>query len=167
VTDPVRGPATAGPSRRIVEAATALSLIAVGGLVMWDSLRVGAGWAGDGPQAGYFPFYVGLIMAAASLVNLYRAIADGGRVKFVEWSRFAQVIKVLIPTAIFVASIPWLGIYAPAALFIGAFMRWLGKYGWARIVAVSVGVPVVMFLMFEIWFMVPLPKGPVETMLGY
>jgi hypothetical protein len=33
-------------------------------------------------------------------------------------------------------------------------------------VPVSVAVNVVFFLMFEIWFKVPLPKGPLEAALG-
>ena len=47
-------------------------------------------------------------------------------------------------------------------------MRWLGKYAWWKIGA---GVRrqrcVVFFLMFEIWFKVPLPKGPLEAALGF
>ena len=38
---------------------------------------------------------------------------------------------------------------------------------WHIAVAVAVAVPVLTFLMFEIWFLVPLPKGPLESFLGY
>jgi hypothetical protein len=45
-------------------------------------------------------------------------------------------------------------------------MRWLGKYPWWKVVAVSVITVVVFYVIFEIWFKVPLPKGPVESLLG-
>ena len=82
-----------------------------------------------------------------------------------------MILTVMIPSVIYVALIanPWmsLGIYVASALFIAFFMRYLGKYGWAKTIAVSVGNMVVFFLMFEIWFKVPLPKGPLETALGF
>jgi putative tricarboxylic transport membrane protein len=72
-----------------------------------------------------------------------------------------------VPTAIYVALVPVIGIYVASALLIAVFMRWLGKYGWAMVAAVSLGVPIVTFLIFETWFLVPLPKGPIEAYLGY
>ena len=57
--------------------------------------------------------------------------------------------------------------YVPAAMLIALFMKWLGKYSWLTVAGVSIGVPIGIFLMFEKWFIVPLPKGPVETMLGF
>ena len=68
-----------------------------------------------------------------------------------------------MPTAIYVALIPWLGIYVSSILLIAVFMRWLGRYDWRIVAAVSLGVPLVIFFMFERWFLVPLPKGPIEA----
>jgi len=73
----------------------------------------------------------------------------------------------LVPTAIYVALVPWIGIYVASMLLIAAFMRWLGHYGWGRIAAIAVGVPVVTFIIFEKWFLVPLPKGLIEELLGF
>jgi putative tricarboxylic transport membrane protein len=77
------------------------------------------------------------------------------------------VMSMLVPTAIYVALVPWIGIYIASALLIAVFMRWLGQYGWGMIGAVAVGVPVVTFVIFEKWFLVPLPKGPIEELLGF
>src|SRR3546814_5990931 len=90
---------------------------------------------------------------------------DGGTC--VERQQFADVLKVLVPSAIFVIAIGFIGIYVSAALFIGAFMRWLGRFPWYLIAIVSLTVPFALFLLFEIWFLVPLPKGPLEDFLGY
>jgi len=73
---------------------------------------------------------------------------------------------VLVPSAVYVALVGWLGIYVSAVLFVALFMRWLGKYPWWKVGVVSVGHSIVLFLIFEVWFLVPLPKGPLERLLG-
>jgi putative tricarboxylic transport membrane protein len=161
-------------SVRLWELVVALLFLVFGAGVMWDSWRIGARWGDDGPQAGYFPFYIGLfivISAVMIMVNALRMRADKGGEAFVTRAQLRMVLTVLIPTILYVVLIdnPWypLGIYVPSALFIAAFMRFLGKYGWPRIALISLGVVLVFFMMFEIWFQVPLPKGPLEAAFGY
>jgi hypothetical protein len=86
---------------------------------------------------------------------------------FVEKGQLVSVLRVLIPTAIFVGLIPYLGLYVSGALFIAAFMMWIGKYNLLWAIPVSVGVPLFLFVLFEIWFLITLPKGPVENALGF
>jgi hypothetical protein len=86
---------------------------------------------------------------------------------FVSPEKFKLVLSVLFPAIAFVIAIYFIGIYIASAFFIGIFMRWLGKFGLAKILPVSLLTPIIMFLLFEIWFLVPLPKGPVEAMFGY
>ncbi|UEM24991.1 tripartite tricarboxylate transporter TctB family protein (plasmid) [Skermanella mucosa] len=152
-----------------MEIAVALLFAAVAAVVMYDSDRVGNGWAGDGPEAGYFPFYVGLIMFVSSGAILFSNLLGRTRntTAFVERGQFMLVLKVLIPTIAFVGLIWVLGIYLAAPVFIAFFMSWLGRYPIARILPVAILIPLALFVMFEIWFLVPLPKGPVEAMLGY
>ena len=142
--------------------------LALGALVMWDSVRLGARWAEDGPQAGYFPFYIALLVCIASAANLIAALSLRGEKNptFVETGQLRLVLIVLIPAAIYVALIGWLGIYLTSAFFIAFFMRWLGKYPWWKVSAVAIGTSVVFYLIFEVWFLVPLPKGPLESALG-
>ena len=131
-------------------------------------MRLGARWAEDGPQAGYFPFYVGLLVCLSAAVNFLMALVnrrDAGR-DFVELDKLKLVLAVLVPAAVYVAAISWIGIYASSALFIAFFMRWLGKYPWWKVAVVSVGTMVAFFLIFEVWFLVALPKGPLENLLG-
>jgi putative tricarboxylic transport membrane protein len=146
---------------------SALFLIA-GALVIYDSVRLGSTWGDDGPQPGYFPFYVGWIIVVASLVNLARGVLlkPEKNKPFVLAGQLKMVLTVLVPTALYAAAIIWIGIYAASIVFIGFFMRWLGKYAWWKVAAVSVGVMVAFYFIFEIWFKVPLPKGPIEAFLG-
>jgi putative tricarboxylic transport membrane protein len=155
-------------STRTVDAAVALIMTGIGSVVMWDSARIGASWAADGPESGYFPFYVGAIIVISSLANFVIALlGKGPGGTFVERGQLLSVLKVLIPAILFVVAIDWLGLYVAAAVYIAIFMAWLGKYKPWIIAPVAIGVPLILFLLFEIWFLVPLPKGPLEAALGY
>lgn len=138
-------------------------------VVMWENWRIGATWGEDGPGSGYFPFYMGLIMFVASVGTFVTSLlAKHPDMKtFVERSQLVMVLKVLVPTIVLVIAINFLGIYVASAIFIAFFMAWLGKYPAYKIVPISIGVPLVLFMMFEVWFLVPLPKGPLEAALGY
>jgi len=141
--------------------------LALGALVMWDSVRLGARWGSDGPEAGYFPFYIALMMSIASAVNLVMALVRKGELRtFVEVGQLKLVLSVLLPSLVYVGLIALLGIYVASVIFVAFFMRWLGKYPWWKVAAVSIGNSVVFFLIFEMWFKVPLPKGVVERLLG-
>ena len=76
-------------------------------------------------------------------------------------------MSVVVPTAVYVLAVPYTGIYVASALLIALFMKWLGRYSWIVVIPIAIGMPIVTFLTFEIWFLVPLPKGPLENMLGY
>jgi putative tricarboxylic transport membrane protein len=155
--------------QKSAELVVAALFFVFGAIVISDSVRLGFGWQEiHGPRPGYFPFYIGLLICIAALVNLVRAlrIAPAANRPFVQRGQLKLVLAVLLPTAIFGAAVTWIGIYVSAILFIGFFMRWLGKYPWWKVAAVSIGAVVLMYLIFERWFLVPLPKGPVETLLG-
>ena len=161
-------------STKVMDFVVAVMFFVLGAVVMWDSTRLGAKWGSDGPEAGYFPFYIGAILCVAAIVNAARAFLgkDIKEPSFVSVSALKMVFSVLLPTIFYVllidgvGPIPGLGMYVPSVIFIAAFMVWLGKYKWLKTMTVSISVVVVFFLMFEIWFKVPLPKGPLEAALG-
>ena len=157
-------PAFGHKSAEIVVSALFLAL---GALVMWDSVRLGARWGSDGPEAGYFPFYIALLMSLASAVNLVMALVrKGGFRAFVGVGQLKLVLSVLVPSILYVGLVAGLGIYVASVIFVAFFMRWLGKYPWWKVAAVSIGNSVVFFFIFEMWFKVPLPKGWLERVLG-
>ena len=156
-------------STRVMELVVAALLMALAVLIMYDNWRIGARWAEEGPQAGYFPFRVGAIMFIASAVTFgANLLTHAPASNFVDRTQLTRVFQVLVPTVVFVVTIGYLGIYVAAALFITFFMWWLGKYPIYKILPVAILVPVALFFMFEVWFLVPLPKGPLEIdVLGY
>jgi putative tricarboxylic transport membrane protein len=156
-----------GPRHRVVEFSVAAITGAFGVLIMIGSLQVGINWGVEGPKSGFFPFYVGLIIVGCSVINIAQvALAGNSNKLFADWGQLRSVMSVVIPTAIYVFVLPLIGIYISSALLIAAFMKWLGRYRWGLTLAVAIGVPVVTYLLFEKWFLVPLPKGPIEDKLG-
>ncbi len=152
-------------STRTLEIAVAAIIFLIAAIVIKDSVRLGFRWADDGPQAGYFPFYIGLILAIAGVVIGWRAFRERLAKSFVSRAEFKLVLSVLLPLTVYVVLVGWLGLYVPSILFIGYFMRTQGRYGWLATVLVSVGVMATIFVVFEYWFQVPLIKGPLETLL--
>ena len=151
---------------KAAEFIVAAIIVAGGALVIYDSLRLGAKWGSDGPQAGYFPFYIGILLCISGAVNLFRALRDPYVRTFLTGEQGRQVLLILAPLAVYVLLIEFLGIYIASTIYIAVFMLWLGDYKWLKTAIVSIGVSLVFFLMFEVWFKVPLIKGPLESLLG-
>ena len=162
-------PRSAWLTHQAAEVIVAVAIFLVGVVMMMDSHRIGLGWAVDGPQAGYFPFRTGAIIGISSVVVFLRALfgKDRNHELFVSWDRFKLVLCVLIPAILYVLVTQFIGIYVASALFIGGFMRVMAGFSWLKIILVSICISVMLFWMFEIQFMVPLPKGPLESLFGY
>jgi len=158
----------AGLPHRAAEVFVALATTVFAVIVIFGSLQAGIDWGAEGPKAGFFPFYVGLVILGCSSVNMVQVLsAQSSGELFAEWRQLGKVVSIAIPTAIYVASIYFIGIYVSSALLIALFMVFLGGYGWAYVVPIATGVPFTTFLIFEKWFVVSLPKGPLETALGF
>ncbi len=106
---------------------------------MVSNYHIGAGWAPDGPQAGYFPLRIGAIIFVACLAVLWQAWRTASDATFVTWPQLRQVAVILVPLTIYVALIKFLGIYVASAIFIAGFMRVMGKFAWWRAVLTGVG----------------------------
>jgi hypothetical protein len=164
--DPGDRPAT---SMRVAELVVATLLFLLGGLVAWESQRLGSRWGDDGPQAGYFPFYIGLLICISSLVVFGRAAFDAkaGKRALLTRAQLRMVLLLLVPSIVYVALIHVLGIYVASSVFIAFFMLYLGRYSWVKTLPVAIGVSLAFFVLFEVWFKVPLPKGALEAAFGW
>ena len=165
------GARSGGIPTRGVEIAVAILIFALGALVVFDSYRLGSKWGSDGPESGYFPFYIGLLLCLASAVIFAGAIARSARRGeiFVSWEPLKLVLIVLVPALVYVGAVQLIGLYVASAIYITAFMIWLGRYSILRSVLVGFGVSAAFFVMFEVWFKVPLFKGEWNPLsfLGY
>jgi putative tricarboxylic transport membrane protein len=168
MTDDSHGLRGAGPTQRSVEIGVTLAMAVFSLIVIAGSIQAGIGWGAEGPKAGFVPFYVGLLILGSSVINLGAVLSERSDKRlFAEWGQLAKVMSILVPTSIYVAAIPWIGIYVASVILIAVFMRWLGRYTWSLVAAISLGVPLAVFLIFERWFLLPLPKGPIEEFLGF
>src|SRR6185312_7608514 len=164
-------PLGSAASNRTINIVVAAALMLVAAVVMVSSYRLGAGWEKNlGPESGYFPFYVALLMFVSAGVTLLQHVlarrADGEG-SFIGRGELVRVFQMLVPMTIFVVLSIYIGIYISMALFIGFFMVWNGGYSPYKALPLAVLLPIILFVIFEIWFLVPLPKGPVEAWLGY
>src|SRR4029453_18446504 len=169
-----------GISTPAIDVIVAALIFAIGILVVIDSYRLGSSWGDDGPQSGYFPFYIGLLLCISSLATLaqvafeewkrrgqFKGAVAESRALFVAWGPAKQVFSVLLPAIGYVLFVQLIGIYVASALYIALFMVWLGKYSWLRSLVVGVAVSVSLFLMFEAWFKVPLSQGSYDLLSGF
>ncbi|MBX3519760.1 MAG: tripartite tricarboxylate transporter TctB family protein [Xanthobacteraceae bacterium] len=163
-----RNSAAKGPSQRSVEIGLALLILVFGLIIIGGALKAGIGWSFDGPKAGFFPFYVGLLVIAAALITLFNEWSNKETKKiFAEWDQLKQVLSVAAPTLVYVIAIAFLGIYVSSAILIAYFMTVISSFSVVRTALVAILVPLITFFVFEKWFLVALPKGPLETFLGY
>jgi hypothetical protein len=158
---------------RGVNLGTAAVLLLLSAVVIYDAVRLGIGWGTEGPQSGFFPFWLAAILAGVSMALIAQALLGRSVKPFVTREQFAPVLKVLVPLTGFVVltdppgPLPGLGLYVAAGLYLGFYMRWVGRHHWGTVMALAIAFPVLTFVIFETWFLVPMPKGPVETWLGY
>lgn len=167
----ISGEVRRGVATNVVEAVVAAIVLVFGIVVVVQSRELGAGWTTDGPGSGYFPFYVGLIVALSSAVLLYQALFGKNKNTsiFVDTKQLKLVLSVLLPAMVYVFFVQFLGLYVASAIYIAIFMVVLGKYSWVRSIVTAVTLNAVFFMMFEVWFSVPLFKGSLGPLdfLGY
>ena len=169
--DTSRGANESVVSTKTIELVVAVALTIFGAVVAYTSYQLGAGWTTDGPGAGYFPFYVGLLICIAGIGVTVQTILNKRNKDdtFVDREQLRRVLSVLIPALAYVGAVQILGLYVASAVYIALFMVILGKYSWLKSSIISLVVIVLFFFMFEVWFKVPLFKGSINLLsfLGY
>ena len=160
-----------GPPTYLVEAVVAFIVLIFGAVVVYGSWELGSGWTSDGPGAGYFPFYIGIILCISGAGIIYQALM--GKHKntdpFIDAGQFKRVMSVLVPIGLYILAVQFLGLYIASALYIALFMIILGKFSTGKSVITALTVSILFFMMFEVWFKIPLFKGKFDLLsfLGY
>jgi putative tricarboxylic transport membrane protein len=156
-------------NNRVVEIVVSLLLLVLAATLGYDNWRTGIGWDSTGPQPGYFPFYLSVILAAASLYGLIKALASRELAleTFVTRAQLWRVMAVFVPTLLFCIVTQFLGIYVASFLLISLFMRLVGKIAWWKSLLTAFIFTAIMFVTFDIVFDVIMPKGPLEAAFGY
>jgi len=156
-------------SSRTIDIATSLVLLAFAALLAYDNWRTGMSWDATGPQAGYFPFYLSLVLAGASVYGIVKEIIArrAASEPFVRRAQLQRVLQVLAPTVAFCVLMQWLGLYVASFLLIAGFMVFIGRIAWWKSLLTSFVFSAAMFMTFEVAFDVLMPKGPLEALFGF
>ncbi|HYV65421.1 MAG TPA: tripartite tricarboxylate transporter TctB family protein [Myxococcales bacterium] len=152
---------------RAADIATASFLMLLGTLVLVEAIRLGFRWGPDGPQSGFFPFWLAVVVILHSAAILVQAVRKKSTEPFATRDQLRMVLTVAWPAAAMVLLTHFIGLYVAAALYLAFYMRLVGRHSWVATVGLSLAIPLATFVVFEKWFLVPLPKGPLEAWLGY
>lgn len=154
-------------ARRTLEIGTAAGLALFASAVIASSLQLQNGWGPTGPQAGYVPLRLGGLLLVVSLALLVQgARAPGGGEPFATREQLARSLSLFVPTVAMAIGMTWLGVYLTGAVFLAYMARRHGGMHPGRAIALGAGATVLFYLIFELWFSVPLAKGPLEHWLG-
>lgn len=160
-----------GPATYLADAVVAIIIMVMGGIVIYGSRKLGSGWTSDGPGSGYFPYYIGLILLISGAGTFYQALFGKNKNTdvFVDGEQIKRVLSVLIPAGVYVLAVQFIGLYVASFIYIALFMMILGKFSWIKSIIAAFAVNALFFLMFEVWFKVPLYKGEYDMLsfLGY
>ncbi len=171
VTEDVDAPADDSPPvayERSVGVVVYLALLALAGLLGFDNWRTGMSWAPDGPEAGYFPFYLSVLLGAASLYGLGSSLFEQtSRETFVTRDQLRRVMQVFVPTLLFCFVMQWLGLYVASFLLIAGFMWIVGRIALWKSLLTALLFSLIMFVTFDVAFDVIMPKGPLEAAFGF
>jgi putative tricarboxylic transport membrane protein len=154
---------------RVAEIVVSLLLLGLAFLLGYDNWRTGIAWDSTGPQAGYFPFYLSIILAGASLYGLVVTYFARKEVSetFVTRAQLRRVLAVFVPTLLFCLATQFLGMYVASFLLIAIFMRMVGRIALWKSLLTAFLFTAIMFVTFDIAFDVIMPKGPLEAAFGY
>jgi len=170
VDDPTAPEADSPPVTdvRTADVVVSLLLLALALLLGYDNWRTGIAWDSTGPQAGYFPFYLSVVLGGASLYGLATTFLarSAPSETFVTRAQFRRVLAVFIPTLLFCLATQFLGLYVASFLLIAAFMRMVGKIALWKSLLTAFLFTAIMFVTFDIAFDVIMPKGPLEAAFG-
>ncbi len=155
-------------SSRAVDTAVSALLLALAALLAFDNWRTGIGWDSTGPQPGYFPFYLALIMGAASIYGIAKNFLArrAASETFVTGEQLGRVAQVFVPTVVFCVAMQWLGLYVASFLLVCGFMILVGRIAAWKAVLTAFLFSAAMFVTFEVAFDVLMPKGPIEALFG-
>lgn len=171
VDDPTAPEADSPPvtSIRVADVVVSLLLLVLASTLGYDNWRTGVGWDSTGPQPGYFPFYLSVILAGASLYGLAAAFRSRREASetFVTRAQLRRVMAVFVPTLLFCLATQFLGLYVASFLLISSFMRMVGRIALWKSLLTALVFTAAMFVTFDIAFDVIMPKGPLEAAFGY
>ncbi len=155
---------------RLAEGICATIIFAIGAVVSYESIHYGIGWGDGGPEAGLYPFLLGVGTVGASAVILGQTLArwtrDQPSQPFLRPGAWKKVASVAVPAGLMIFLMQFIGIYIAAGLYLAVYMRWIGRHRWVTVATLSILIPLAGYVVFWRWFLIPLPEGSLWARLG-
>jgi putative tricarboxylic transport membrane protein len=156
---------------RTADIVCAAVIACIGVVVILDSIRLGSGWEADGPQAGFFPGLLGSLVVAGCLIIIWHAVRRRGVASsakpFIKREAIASVLSVVVPAALMVLLTEFIGLYLAAAIYLLAYIRWVGRHRWHTALSIGILAPLVFYVLFDRIFLIPMPQGMLGGYLGF
>jgi hypothetical protein len=140
---------------------TAALLLAFSAAFSAGALKYYRYWGHDGPGPAFLPFWLGVVMAALSILMLVRrrSALDPGTEWLPQGEARNRVLVVLGATAAFIALLNVLGMVVGTVLFLIVLLRYLGGHRWWVTISIALAAAVLNWLVFVHWLRVPMPEG--------
>jgi putative tricarboxylic transport membrane protein len=154
---------------RKADITVALCLLGLAVLVAWESLQLNIGWGLNGPEGGFFPFWLAVGLGVCGTIILAQAIWQASPLRgqrLVRRGGWVPMLQVALPASALVLLTQMIGLYPAAALYIAFYMRWIGRHHWLLVLAISLCIPLGSYFLFDKWFLIPMPKGWWGEQLG-
>jgi putative tricarboxylic transport membrane protein len=143
-----------------------LGLASIG--LMFKSAELNITWIPNrGPGAGAWPFWLSagmLVCCLATLYRWFRGITPESRNNNVFMTRETmRIVGVSAGAILFLlAATHFIGLYLSLVFFLLFYIRFVGRHSWVVTIALTIGVPVFIFCLFEWALKIPLPKAVTE-----
>jgi len=154
-------------STRMAELLVAFGLLLFSLGMMWNiwTGNLVIGWIPErGPGGGMWPFWLSFGMALASAWTLwrwYRGTTPESRdeTPYIDPDHMGLVAISFISLTVMVILVDIVGTFIAVAVFMGFYMRVIGKHGWGITIAFILGTPIFIYVLFEWQLTANVPKG--------
>ena len=156
---------------RKADIACGVVLLCIGLLAMVDSIQLDIGWGMEGPRAGFYPFIMSLAVVVGSVIILVQAFRRQGVSRsgqpFISPEAIKPVLKCVVPAALMVLLTEYIGLYVAAGLYMAVYMRWIGRHRWRTVLILSIAIPLASYVVFDKFFLIPMPEGSLPRLLPF
>lgn len=145
---------------RAAEVVAGAGFVVVAMVVLVETIKLGPGWGRDGPQPGFFPFILAVVIGLGGLGTLVQGLRSADSRPFFEVRQeMVDLAQVGIPLALAIASIPFLGLYIMAVLYVGLFTAWYGRFRWYLSFPAGLVLAGTLYWGLERGFLISMPKS--------
>jgi putative tricarboxylic transport membrane protein len=146
---------------RKAELLWAAVMLVVATIVIRESFQLGFGWQEYGPQAGFAPFWLGVLLLLSTGGVLLRGLyVESGATFFINRQGMWEAVRIFLTSVLITIGIVYLGVYIATLVYTLLFSRWLGRHRWPVAIAFAVLTTLAVFYGMEKGLRIPLPKSP-------